>query len=131
MNRRQRDGSMIEVPSAPVVKSYNNNNMGGVDLNDQLRRYYMTGRKSKNWWCCLLCFLVNLCIVNAHIWEKLLRHHRNRTHLAFCLDLVKNLIGDFSARKFSASSVQIEGRHCSIPYSKGHCKCCLKQRKVT
>ena len=48
VNRRQRDGSIIQVPSVPAVKSYNNN-MGGVDLSDQLRGYYMTGRKSKKW----------------------------------------------------------------------------------
>ena len=29
VNRRQRDGSIIHVPSVPVVKSYNNN-MGGI-----------------------------------------------------------------------------------------------------
>lgn len=91
MNRRQHDGSIIQVPSVPVVKSYNNN-MGGVDLSDQLRGYYMTGRKSKKW---------------CHILEKLSPRHRNRTLLAFRLDLIKNLIGDFSARKLSASSVRI------------------------
>ena len=33
---------MIQVPSTPVVKTYNNN-MGGVDFNDQMQ-----------WWHCLL-----------------------------------------------------------------------------
>ena len=46
VSKRQRDGMVIGVPSAPVMKSYHNN-MGGVDLSDQLRGYYMTGRKSK------------------------------------------------------------------------------------
>ena len=118
MNRRQRDGSIIQVPSVPVVKSYNNN-MGGMDLSDQLRGYYMTGRMSKKWWRCLLWFLVDICIVNAHILEKLSPRHRNRTLLAFRLDFIKNLIGDFSARKLSASSVRIEGGHWPILYSKG------------
>lgn len=117
VNRRQRDGSIIQVPSAPVVNSYNN-------LNDQLRGYYMTGRKSKKWWRCLFC-------VNAHILEKLSTRHTNRTQLTFRLDLIKNLIGNFSARKLSASSARIEGGHWPIPYTKGRCKHCLKQRKVT
>ena len=43
--RKQRDGTIIQVPSAPVVRSYNKN-MGGVDLSDQLRGYYAVGRKS-------------------------------------------------------------------------------------
>ena len=130
VNRRQHDGSIIQVPSVPVVKSYNNN-MGCVDLSDQLRGYYMTGRKSKKWWRCLLWFLVDICIVNAHILEKLSPRQSNRTLLAFRLDLIKNLISDFSARKLSASSVRIEGGHWPISYSKGRCKRCLKQRKVT
>ena len=130
MNRRQHDGSIDQVPSVPVVKSYNNI-MGGVDLNDQLHGYYMTGRKSKKWWRCLLWFLVDICIIHAQILEKLSRRHRKRTQLVFCLDLVNNLIGDFSARKLSASSVRIEGGHWPISYSKGHCKRCLKQRRVT
>ena len=129
VNRRQRDGSIVEVPSVPVVKSYNS--MGGVDLSDQLRGYYMTGRKSKKWWRSLLWFLVDLCIVNAHILEKLSRNHRNRTQLAFRLELVSDLISNFSVRKLSVSSAWIEGGHWPIAYSKGRCKRCLKQRKVT
>ena len=104
--------------------------MDGMDLNDQLRGYYMTGRKSKKWWCCLRWFLVNICTLNAHILERLSRHNRNRTPVAFCLDLGNNLTGDFSARKLSASSVRIKGGHWPISYSKGRCKRCLKQ-KVT
>lgn len=93
VNRRQRDGSIVEVPSVPVVKSYNS--MGGVDLSDQLHGYYMTGRKSKKWWRSLFWFLVDISIVNAHILEKLLRNHRNRTQLAFRLELVSDLISNF------------------------------------
>ncbi|XP_068712041.1 piggyBac transposable element-derived protein 4-like [Montipora foliosa] len=89
VNRRQRDGSIVEVPSVPVVKSYNNN-MGGVDLSDQLRRYYMTGRKSMKWWRCLVWFLVDVSIVNAHILERLSRNHRNRTQQYNYLNLVLN-----------------------------------------
>ena len=42
----QCNGTVIKVPSIPVVKSYNHK-MGGVDLSDQLHRYYMTGRNLK------------------------------------------------------------------------------------
>lgn len=130
VNRRQRDGSIVEVPSVPVVKSYNNN-MGGVDLSDQLRGYYMTGRKSKKWWRCLVWFLVDVSIVNAHILERLSLNHRNRTQLAFRLELVRDLIGDFSSRRLSVSSGRIEGGHWPISYTKGRCKRCLKQKKTT
>ena len=49
VNRKQRDGSIIQVPTVPVAVSYNKN-MGGVDLNDQLRQYYAVGRKSRKRW---------------------------------------------------------------------------------
>ena len=44
VNRKQRDGTVIPVRSAPVVKSYNKN-IGGVDLHDQMRGYYAVGKK--------------------------------------------------------------------------------------
>ena len=98
------DGSIIELPNNPVVKSYNSNK-GGVDLIDQHHGYYMSRRKSG---------MVELSpvvspgqsIVNAHILKKLLRSYRNRTQLAFHLALVSNLISNFSATKLSTSSVE-------------------------
>ena len=128
VGRRQRNGTVIQVPRAPVVKTYNNN-MGGVDLNDQMRGYYMAGRKSKKWRRCLMWFLVDVAIVNAYILEKLSPHHRSRTQLAFRLDLVQLLIGNFSARQLSASSGCLEGGHWPIKFSKGRCKRCLKRNK--
>ena len=130
VGRRQRNGTVIQVPRAPVVKTYNNN-MGGVDLNDQVRGYYMAGRKSKKWWHCLMWFLVDVPIVNAYILEKLSPHHRSRTQLAFRLDLVQLLIGNCSARQLSASSGCLEGGHWPIKFSKGRCKRCLKRNKET
>lgn len=130
VGRRQRNGTVIQVPSAPVVKTYNNN-MGGVDLSDQMRGYYMAGRKSKKWWRCLMWFFVDVSIVNAYILEKLSPHHRSRTQLAFRLDLVKLLIGNFSARRLSASSGRLEGGHWPIKFSKGRFKRCLKRNKET
>ena len=58
-----------------VMKTYNNNNMGSVDLNDQTWGYYMAGRKLKKWWRCLTWFFVDVAIVNAYILEKLSPHH--------------------------------------------------------
>ena len=131
VGRRQRNGTVvIQVPRAPVVKTYNNN-MGGVDLINQMRGYYMAGRKSKKWWCCLMWFLVDVTIVNAYILEKPSPHHRSGTQLAFRLDLVQLLIRNFSARRLSASSGRLEGRHWPVKFSKGRSKCCLKRNKET
>ena len=58
VNRKQRDGTIIQVPTVPVAVHYNKN-MGGVDQSDQQRQYYAVGRKSCKWWRYLLWFLVD------------------------------------------------------------------------
>ena len=57
VKRKQRDGTVIDVPSLPVVTSYNKS-MGGVDLSDQLRSYYPSNRKARKWWRYILVFFV-------------------------------------------------------------------------
>ena len=76
-------------------------------------------------------FFVDVSIVHAYILEKLSPHHQSRTQLAFRLDLVKLLIGNFSAQRLSASSGRLEGGHWPIKFSKGRCKRCLKRNKET
>ncbi|KAK3754657.1 hypothetical protein QZH41_003873 [Actinostola sp. cb2023] len=78
VNRKQRDGTVVQVPSSPVVKSYNNN-MGAVDRSDQMRGYYSCGRKSKKWWQYLFFFCVDVAIVNAHVIEIQVPNHRTRS----------------------------------------------------
>ena len=94
VNRKQRDGTIIQVPSIPAAISYNKN-MGGVDLNDQRRNYYTVGRKSRKWWRYLLWFLVDVSIVNGHILETEAQNHRSRPQLQFRVELAKTLIGEF------------------------------------
>ena len=48
VNRKQHDGTVVQVSTVPATISYNNN-MGGVDLNDQQRNYYAVGCKSCKW----------------------------------------------------------------------------------
>ena len=74
VNRKQRDGSVIQVPTAPAAVSYNKN-MGDVDMNGQHSKYYSVGRKSRKWWGYLLCFLIDVGIGNAHILEKEVLNH--------------------------------------------------------
>ena len=119
---------MIQVPSTPVVKTYNNN-MGGVDFNDQMQGYSMARRKSQKWWHCLLWFFVDIAIANTHISVKLSSHHRSRTQLAFQLDLVTLLIANFSSQQLSTSSGHLEGGHWPIKFSKGRCKRCSMETR--
>lgn len=130
VNRKQRDGTVVQVPTVPVVKSYNKS-MGGVDLHDQLRGYYAIGTKSRRWWRYLFWFCVDLSIVNASILEKKAVNHRSRTQLAFRVELAKDLIGDFTSRGRTASSGQTEAGHWPIAFDKGRCKRCLKRKRTT
>lgn len=81
VNRKQRDGTVNQVPSAPVVKSYNKN-MGGVDLHDQMRGYYAVGAKARKWWRYIFWFCLDVGIVNSFILERKVPNHRSRTQLS-------------------------------------------------
>ena len=89
-----------EIP-APV--HWYNHSMGGVDLNDQLRSYYPSGRSGKKWWRFIFWYILDVSICNAFILEGLSSHtpsaRSRRTHLQFRLELAKQLIGGFCGRK--------------------------------
>ena len=121
VNHKQHNGPFIQVPTVPVVKSYNKS-MGGVDLHDQLRGYYAIGTKSRKWWHYLFWFCVDLSIVNAFVLEKKAANHRSRTQLTFRVELAKDLTKDFTSRGRTASSGQMEDGHWPIAFDKGRCK---------
>lgn len=129
VNRKQRDGSIIEVPTVPAVVSYNKN-MGGVDLNDQHRKYYSVGRKSRKWWRYILWFLIDVSIGNANILAKEALNHLSLSQIYFRLELAKMLIGDYSSRSLSVSDGRNTDGHWPKAASKGHCKRCLKRKVV-
>ena len=129
VNRKQCDGTVNQVPSAPVVKSYNKN-MGGVDLHDQMRGYYAVGAKARKWWRYIFWFCLDVGIVNSFILERKVPNHRSRTQLKFRVELAKDLIGDFSSLRRTASSGQLVVGLWPIPFTKGRCKRCLKRKKT-
>ena len=77
--------------------------MGGVDLNDQLRSYYPSGRSGKKWWRFIFWYLLDVSICNAFIVEGESSHRASsrsrRSLLSFKLELAKQLIGGFCGRK--------------------------------
>lgn len=129
VNRKQRDGTIIQVPTVPAAISYNKN-MGGVDLNDQQRNYYAVGRKSRKWRCYLLWFLIDVSTVNGHILETAAENHRSRPQLQFCVKLAKTLVGEFSSPSLSVSEGRVTGGHWPVETSKGRCKRCLKCKQT-
>ena len=70
IQRRQRNTPEPEVVNKPQVIVTYNNNMGGVDLSDQLRSYYSLARTLHKLYKYIFYFLLDLAIGNAYILEK-------------------------------------------------------------
>ena len=86
----------IDMP-APIF-TYNQY-MGGVDLNDQLRSYYSSGRSGAKWWRYFLWFILDVAIINAMILEHLSPLQLSPRCHSLKLDLAKQFIGGFCGRK--------------------------------
>ena len=129
VNRNQKDATIVQIPTVPVVVDYNKN-MGGVDLGDQQRQYYAVGRKSRKWWRYLLWFFIDVSIVNAHIQECQADNHRSRTQLKFRLELSKILISDFSSRSLTVAEGRFTCGHWPVATTQGRCKRCLKRKST-
>ena len=102
VQRRMKEAPHIKNVDMPAPIFTYNQYMGGVDLNDQLRSYYPSGRSGTKWWRYLFWFILDVSIINALILERLSPHQpssRRRSLLHFKLDLAKQLIGGFCGRK--------------------------------
>ncbi|XP_022798311.1 piggyBac transposable element-derived protein 4-like [Stylophora pistillata] len=131
VSRKQKDGSIIQVPTVPVVQLYNKY-MGGVDLSDQKRQYYESSRRAEKWWRYLLWFSIDVCIVNPHILMMEADNHPDLSQLQFRIELIEGLIGEFTARqRNTAIEGTVQAHHWPVQMSKGRCKRCLKSRKNT
>ena len=110
VSHRLPDGSCIDVACPLAVKLYNQN-MGGVDLADQMREYYAcTCRSRTRWYMRLFWFFLDLAIINAYILESVSPNHvppiawtgrqkkQYRSQLDFRKQLVTELISDHSSR---------------------------------
>ena len=94
VNRRNQ-----QVSKPSVIDQYNKH-MGGVDLADQLRKYYSVGRSSFKWYRYLFWFLIDVSICNSFIMYnhyKLEQGEVKLKQLTFRTNLAKQLIGGFSS----------------------------------
>ena len=67
------DGTRINISYPEAVKVYNEH-IGGVDLTDQMHRFYTCMHKSSyRWYLWLFWFLVDMAIDNAYILECCIR----------------------------------------------------------
>ncbi|KAL0830520.1 hypothetical protein ABMA28_002681 [Loxostege sticticalis] len=69
VNRRERDGTSVEVSCPEAVRDYNAN-MNFVDKFDQLKGSYAVDRKSHKWWHRIFFHFLDCCVVNAFLIYK-------------------------------------------------------------
>ena len=97
----QQNGTRADVSCPSAIATYTKH-MGGVDLGDQLRRYYSVRLKCKNYKY-LFWFMFDVCITNAYILSGFipscttsLEQERLKN---FRVRLAKSLVGDYNTRK--------------------------------
>ena len=143
VTRKQKDGSMKEVPCPDVIQSYNKF-MSGVDHADQLRASYCTSCKGMKWWKYLFYFLFDICIVNAFILMKESPNHqlktksgrhRDLTQLEFCMKLAHEMLKGFTSKRKRSSHAEGESsadQHYPIimPGRKRCRMCSLKKKRA-
>lgn len=71
VKRKERDGTVTQVPCPEAVIDYNQN-MNYVDKFDQLLSSYKIDRRSKKWWHRIFFYLLDAAVVNAYCIYKLL-----------------------------------------------------------
>ena len=116
----QPQGILVEQTVPPLLPAYNKY-MGGVDLTDQLQRYYAFDRKSTRSWLRVFFHLFDIAVDNAHILYK---HNCRKTGikcqdlLAFRLKLVHLLLDGADRRKRR----RVIGREKTEDNSPGECR---------
>ena len=99
VQRRQRDGTRLNLPCPSSIISYNAY-MGGVDHGDQLRGYYSCRSKSRKFYKYIFYFLLDTAVTNAYILHT--RYSDTPTFQLmkdFRVALAKSLIADYCSRR--------------------------------
>jgi hypothetical protein len=141
VRRRQKDGTLKDVPCPSVATAYNKF-MFGVDRADQIRMQYSTCRKALKWWKYLFWFCFDLALVNSYICMKESPNHKLlsksgkekvRTQLSFRMALGQQLIGTYrGSRKRKLVSVVDNCGNAHWPTKfekKGRCKLCYQNKR--
>ena len=100
--RRQRDGNRTLVPCPTPIVTYNQN-MGGVDRADQMRKYYGVRLKCNKNYKYIFWFIFDVCITNAFVLTKFcvtIPSSNDDSRLKqFRIKLAKALIGSYNGRE--------------------------------
>ena len=103
VSRREKDGSKVSDSCPSAITTYTKY-MGGVDLGDQLRKYYSVRLKCNKNYKYIFWFLFDVCITNAFILSKFCTTTTptsvNQEKLkGFRVRLAKSLIGNYNSRQ--------------------------------
>ena len=71
--------------------------MGGVDRLDERRGRYSVSRRSRRWWLRIFYFLVDCCVVDAHILYNSVHPGETITMLEFRQQVFRGLVADYRA----------------------------------
>ena len=101
------DGKRVQITCPEAVKAYNQH-MGGVDLADQMYRFYTCIHKSsRRWYLRLFWFLLDLAIDNAFILESYgLPARSRRKSKQVCKELTTHLLSMHSSRQHAGRQAQ-------------------------
>ena len=136
-NPKSKEKIKINCP-LPIINY--TENMGGVDLSDQKRAYYGVGRTTRKWWKYILYFVIDVAAVNSFIIYDLTNQpclsSKGNRQLQFRLNLVSQLIGDFSSRKYETKLVKKNNQNIyhvlkKMIKSKKYCVYCKQNNYFT
>ena len=97
----KKDKKYVTVSRPLIVKNYNNN-MGGIDVCDQMISYYRMGSKTKKWTVRTLMHFIDLSCANS--WREYIidckKNERppkdTKKYLEFKLDIAENLLNSIN-----------------------------------
>lgn len=114
--RRQKDGTMRQVPGRKVGSDYNKN-MGFVDKADMLRALYQCDRKSRKWWHRIFFYFLDVTLVNAYVISCNLNEDKN-TLKKFKISVVHGLAGTAGMKSNTCKRLSGESSEVVSPPSK-------------
>ena len=105
--------------------------MGGVDYADQKQNEHRIPVKSRRWYRYLALFLFETAMVNAYILRQLSPNHGAISQLDFRLELIAELLGNYSCCKRKQASTEIEVRngksHFPVHVTLNRCSYCASR----
>ena len=129
----------VQVPIPNSIYDYNQQ-MGGVDLSDQLIQYFETRRRAHKYWKTLFFHCIDICVTNAYILyrESLPVEERNKCdHKTFVTELIKDLASYYNSSATSTTNPahrparsDVRAPH-RLQYQEtyGYCAACKMQKR--